>query len=1187
MSAGAACPGRRALLVVAATLTLSCLGTTRALAAETPSAWWNITSTAEPSHIAPGGTGTITVTAVNVGYGQVDAASSEVTLSDALPAGLTATAISGLAGTREPGGGSDGPLTCSTPEEISAGQLHCSFKDRTVGGQAISLIPYDVLEVQIAVKAQAQAPAGEESNRASVSGGQLLTCLEVTAGTGLFANNGCQGKAEAGGDFEAQVGGEVPGASVTQPVDISSEPVPFGVESYSLDAEEAGGEADTQAGSHPFQLTSTLALNRLVEPLSANGMGKIIAEVPAPVRDLKVNLPPGLVGNPTVFNNKKGEEEDCTESQFSFIVGSAENLCPASTAVGVATVTIDEPETYGITTKLAPIFKLKPHPGEPARFGFEIATVPVILNTALRTGSDYAAVVTSEDTSEAASLLRSVVTFWGDPGDPRHDSVRGWGCFLPTGEEREGCKPPKEPATEAFLTLPTKCPSQLASTVEANSWLREQFNPPVGSSSPTGVECHQPLALKPEIAVTPEEHTASTPTGLEVKIKVPQEGILAPSGLAEADIKANTVALPTGLLSSPGVATGLSACPAAGGDSIGFEGQGLGEGAQLENDHFSPEAASCLNSSKIGTVHIKTPLLANELKGSVYLAQQDTNPFQSPLVLYLVAEDPVSGTRVKLAGQVSLNSGNGQLVSTFENTPPLPFSELTLNLFGGERAAQSTPALCGSYTTNASFTPWSGGAAAQASSSFQITSGAGGSSCQSPQAFAPSFQAGTTESQAGAFTPFTLTINRPDGQQALERITLHMPPGLAAMISSVTPCTEQQAEKDECGAESLIGHLTAVSGLGNEPVTLGGEVFLTGPYEGAPFGLLTVTNAEHVGPFDLGKIVVRSKIEVDPNTAAVTVTSDQIPQFVKGAASQLKQLTVTVERPNFQFNPTSCNPMAITGTLNGYEGAGDAVSSPFQAGNCAALGFHPDFTASTSAHTSKADGASLDVKITYPKGAYANVAKSVTDLPYALPSRLTTIQKACPDTTFDANPANCDEGSVIGEGIVHTPVFKNPLVGPAYLVSHGNRAFPDLEIVLQGEGVTIVLDGETDIKKGITKTTFNAVPDAPVEVFELLLPEGPHSALAANSNLCHPSKPEAVKKKITKKVHGRKVHVTETVTENVPEKLVIPTKLTAQNGLVLEQQTPIKVSGCKAVKSYKAKKKPKKGKRGKKKKKKK
>jgi hypothetical protein len=565
----------------------------------------------------------------------------------------------------------------------------------------------------------------------------------------------------------------------------------------------------------------------------------------------------------------------------------------------------------------------------------------------------------------------------------------------------------------------------------------------------------------------------------------------------------------------------------------------------------------CPEESKVGTVEIETPFLRHKLEGSVYLATQDTNPFQSPMVLYLIAEDPEhTGVRVKLAGKVTPSATTGQLVSTFENTPQAPFEDLRLHFFGGPRASLTTPPLCGAYTTSSSFTPWSGGASQTPSASFTISSGPKGASCSNPQPFAPSFQAGTS-SQAGAFTPFTLTIERPDGDQALKSIDLQLPPGLAAMLASVTPCPEPQAARGTCGPESEIGHSVTSAGLGGEPYTLPGNVYLTGPYDGAPFGLSSVTPAV-AGPFNLGNIVVRSSITINPytaaasiNTAAATVISatgeekpvEGLPEMIEGVPSQIKQLTVTVERPEgkpFQFNPTNCSPMAVTGTLTGWQGASKGVSYPFQVSNCAKLPFKPKLTASAGGHASKADGASLNVKIESAGQGQANIAKVDLQLPKALPSRLTTIQKACVYAVFNANPAACDEGSVIGKATIHTPVLKSPLTGPAYLVSHGGAAFPDVEFVLQGEGITLILDGKTDIKKGITYSRFESSPDAPFTTFETELPTGPHSALAAyvpakaDYSLCRTG-------------------------------LAMPTEITGQNGAVIKQTTNIELTGCKGV----------------------
>ncbi len=360
----------------------------------------------------------------------------------------------------------------------------------------------------------------------------------------------------------------------------------------------------------------------------------------------------------------------------------------------------------------------------------------------------------------------------------------------------------------------------------------------------------------------------------------------------------------------------------------------------------------------------------------------------------------------------------------------------------------------------------------------------------------------------------------------------------------MTPCPEPPAGQEwSCGAASWLGKATTSSGLGSHPYTITGQVYLTTGYDGAPFGLLVSTDATHVGPFDVGIINVRSRINVDQTTAQVTVTTDPgprgegLPTFLKGVPVQLKQLNVTVERPEFQFNPTNCNTLHVTGTLSGDEGAATPVSSPFQVANCASLPFSPGFTAETIGTPSKNEGIGLRILVKSTPGQ-ANIGRTHVEFPLSLPSRLTTLQKACLAAVFEANPASCPEGSVVGKAIAHTPVLKNPLVGPAYLVSHGGAAFPDAEFVLQGEGIKLVLDGKTDIKKGITMSSFEAVPDAPVETFEVELPPGPHSAFGAYGNLCS-------------------------------TKQLMPTKITGQNGAVIEQNTIIAIKSCSGVASHK------------------
>ncbi|HTZ65685.1 MAG TPA: hypothetical protein VMB51_16415 [Solirubrobacteraceae bacterium] len=1050
--------------------------------------WWHLESRAAPSDLAPGGEGRIIVSASDVGTTQADGETEPITISDGLPPRLKATAISG--------GGSypeeQPPMSCSLES------LSCTYTG--------SVLPYKRLEVTIQVKVEAGAPT-QEQNTVSVKGG----------------------------------GAPTP-APLTRPVAISPAATPFGVENYQLTPEEEGGTVDTQAGSHPFQLTATFDLNQTLAP-GRFGEG-LDPQLPALPRNLSFKLPPGLVGNPTAAPR-------CSEVQFATIGQDGfTNLCPAETAVGVAVVTIYEPVLLSFSTITVPLFNLTPAQGEPARFGFEVFKVPVILDTAVRSGEGYAVSVSVSNASQAAAILGSQVTFWGQPAAEAHDHARGWACldlpFLPERASLENCPVPAQHSSAAFLTLPTSCTGQpLKSSVEGVSWPTSQASEggplqAFASFGPlTGCES---LPFDPAISTEPDQHTANTPSGLTVAVHLPQASTVEGDSLAEAAVNATTVTLPEDVLLNPAAAGGLAACT---GGEVGLV-PGIEERLQLSNSVFAETPWSCPQAAKVGTVRIKTPLLDHELEGAVYLASQDTNPFSTPLVLYLLVHDPVSGVQVKLAGSVSPNPLTGQLTSTFQNTPQLPFEELTLHFFDGPRASLSTPATCGSYQTQASLTPWSGTPPAAVASSFEVSSGAEGSLCTSPPLFEPAFDAQSANTQAGAFTPFTLSLKRPDQDQPLAGMSVLLPRGVAAILASVTPCPEPQAARGACGPQSLIGHTTAASGLGPEPFTLPGSVYLTGPYHGAPFGLSIVTPAL-AGPFNLGTVIVRAAIQVNPTTAQVTVTSS-IPTSVEtasagntGIPTQLKELAVTIDRPGFEFNPTNCDLTRIESVLTGAEGASTRVSSPFQVTGCQNLPFKPAVNAQTQGQTSKADGASLALKFTSHTGE-AHVARTILTIPATLPARLTTIQKACIAATFEANPASCPEGSVIGIATVHTPALKGPLTGPIYLVSHGNAAWPDAELVLQGEGITIILDGQTAIKKGVTTSSFLSVPDAPFESVEATLPEGPHSALTTNLPL--------------------KDHYSL-----CGQRLAIPAQLTGQNGSAINDDVAVRVQGCHAVKA--------------------
>ncbi len=1041
--------------------------------------WLRVSSSPVPTNLAPGGEGTIVVVAANHGNGTAKGSSTPIVLSDKLPAGLKVTKIFGIDGTGTFG-------------------MNCQPLPATTCTYTHDLLPYERVQMTVFVK--------------------------VETGAGTLQNI-----------VEASGGGAAPTGAKSERVVVSSTPAPFGVNQYELTPENEDGSTDTQAGSHPFQLTTTLALNENARE-----------EPVATPKNLQFTLPPGLIGN-------IAKRPQCSEVDFTPEEGS--NHCPGDTAVGVAEVTIREQRQFkeGAKTLTIPVFNLVPSRGEPARFGLAPINDAVVLDTSVRTGKDYAVVVTATNTSQAAGLIASSVTFWGVPEAHSHDASRGWECIR-GGLVRRSFMPPCEPSStanpQAFLTLPTSCGTPLESPMRPQSWVPGA--PLLGDvqvEHPVTLGGCENLQFEPTIKVTPESPFGSTPSGLTTNVIVPQTGTLSPTGLAESTVRNTTVSLPPGLMLSPAASNGLLACTS---EQMGF--LGAEEPTQTNNDEFSSEASFCPDPAKVGTVQIKTPALEHELTGSVYLAHQDTNPFQAPLVIYIVAYDPISGVRVKLAGKVTPVEGTGQIVSTFENTPEVPFEELKLSFFGGPRASVSTPALCGSYTTTTDFTPWSGQAHATPSADFSITGGPNGEPCSpSPQSFAPAFQAGAENTQAAAFSPFTLTIGRPDGQQSLNGITVHLPEGMAAVLASVTPCQEPPSGQPwACDGASLLGHATTTSGLGSEPVTLSGNVYLTTGYNGAPFGLLVETAAK-TGPFDLGLVDVRSRINVDPNTAAVTVTTDGgprgeiVPTFLKGVPVQLKQINVTIDRPNFQFNGTNCNATNITGTLGGDGGAAAAVSWPFQVTNCASLPFAPKLSASAGHQGSKVNGVNLNVTVESAGLGQANIKKVDLQLPAALPSRLTTIQKACLAAVFAANPASCPEGSNIGRAKISTPVLKNPLEGPAYLVSHGGAAFPDVEFVLQGEGILLILDGHTDIKKGITYSRFEAAPDAPFTKFVTELPAGPHSALTAFVPV------------------AKKYSLCGT-------KLLMPTEIVAQDGATIKQTTNIAVTGCAtgSVLSFKA-----------------
>jgi uncharacterized repeat protein (TIGR01451 family) len=898
-----------------------------------------------------------------------------------------------------------------------------------------------------------------------------------------------------GGASECGGAGQPACTSASISTTITSASTPFGVSGLRAEALDGAGALDTQAGAHPNALFTSFDIPTQRAYTVAGSEDTYPVEN---IRQVVFDLPAGLDGNTQAAPT-------CTLADLANF-----GACSHSTQVGVLELIEPHVTQPGVEHDLA-IYNITPESGYPAEFGVfdPLLGRAVLMYAEVRTGSDYGLQVTSAPLPRALPISGVRAIFFGDPAT--YD---------------ESGAPPR-----ALFANPTHCGPSFTTEVHIDTWQNPGAVNSVGApelagpnwksaktESPPAVGCGA-LQFNPEVEILPQSTpagAAESPTGLAVDIMVPQNE--RPEGLASPEIKDVTVTLPPGMAVSPSGANGLSAC-------TDTQEAGRPEG---EIALHSAEPVRCPEASKIGSVEVVTPAVKLPLKGSLYVAQQSANPFGSLLAVYLVAEG--SGVLVKLAGHVELDPVTGQVTTRFEGNPPLEgepqqqVSEIKLNVFGGPRAALISPPACGQYEVKSALTPWSGQAPSEVVSDFVVSSGCGGG-------FAPAFTAGTTNNRAAGFSPLTVALSRRDGEQRLGEVEITTPPGIGAVLKSVAQCPEPAASLGTCGGESQIGETDVAAGPGEDPVWVrGGKVYLTGPYEGAPFGLSIVVPAV-AGPFHLGTEIVRARINVDPVTAQVTVSSKPLPRILQGVPLDVRTINVTLDRPGFTFNPSNCAPLSVTGALTSTQGSRAAVSSPFEAANCATLPFKPQLSASTLGHTSKQNGASLSVKIASAGIGQANIAKVDLTIPNILPSRLTTLQKACLEAQFNANPAGCPAASDIATATVHTPLLNAPLTGPVYFVSHGGAAFPDTEMVLQGEGVKLILDGHTDIKKGVTYSRFESIPDAPFTSFEFNAPEGPYSIFGANGNLCQ----------------------TETR---------MPTTIVAQNGAILTQSTLVEPEGC-------------------------
>jgi hypothetical protein len=861
--------------------------------------------------------------------------------------------------------------------------------------------------------------------------------------------------------------------------------------------EKAEEEGFTQAGGHPnFGVTDFRVNTHVIQtvPFEAVAPDGIVDHV-------RTDVAPGVSTNPEAV--AKCSAEEFGDKELAPGTGAfPEPKCPAGSIIGVNKVVVLVEAAKGVFANVeleGTVYNLEQPTGLASEFGVALSLAPLskpgvfahtLIEGHVEWASDYHDYFEIKVSPEIP-LISSRLVFKGNIGTG----------LAPIG-------------SGGFLTNPTSCTGAGPQTTSSLHLESEEGGSAASTyTTPIGSDNCGALPFAPTFSLTPETTKLDTPTGVTTELALPHD--LSPTGLDSSQLKTATVILPEGMTLNPAAAAGLGtqACTPA----------------QARINSTTPGVA-CPEASKIGTVTLQVPgLPANSLLGDLYLGtpNADGTITDPPFTVYVDAESARYGLSVRLKGLVTPDPVTGRVTASFTENPEQPFSNLVLKFKGGDLAPIANPLSCGTASTLTAFAPFSGTATQTGTIGFDVGNGSGGA-CPSPLPFSLGQSTVNQSPNAGGHTNFTFSLDRADGHQYLQKVKTTLPAGLSAAIPAVALCSEANAIANTCPDASKIGVAVAQAGAGPSPFQFTGQVYLTGPYQGAPYGMSIVVPAT-AGPFNLGPVTTRATINIDPSTARVTVES-VLPTIFKGIPLRLRKVTVSINKQEYLFNPTNCSPSATESTLTSTFGAIQNVSTPFQVANCGSLKFKPTFKASTSAKTSKANGASLTTTITQAAGE-GNIKSVKVQLPKALPSRLTTLQKACTEATFASNPLHCPSGSFVGGATVVTPTLPGKMTGPAILVSHGGAAFPDLDLVLEGNGVKVILVGNTDIKKGITTTTFASTPDVPVSSVTVSLPVGSHSALAANTNLC-------------------------------ANPLTMPTTIVGQNGATIKQNTKIAVSNC-------------------------
>ena len=1024
---------------------------------------WALAITPLPANFAPGQVSEYAIVATNVGAAPTSG--EEIEMSTTIPAGMTIDQI-----------------TAHITDPNVTTQPTCAALLQVVSCKSSEAIhPGYILKGKVSVKVPPLTPPQTLIASASIKGG-----------------------------------GAAQQVSASSPTAVQAGPIPFDfLPGFIAPATDEDAGPETLAGAHPFQQTVSFGF-----PTKNPGDGITNDGHP---RDFYVELPRGMVGSPAAT------EVLCTEAELIFAG------CPDASQIGLTDVTTLTGEVGNSDVFTSNLYNMVPQPGSAAEIATNIANIGVFVHAlgSLRSEGDYGIEVATRDVIAFGQqpIFNIAAQVWGSPTAAAHDAIRGQ-C----GEVKGECKVP--PRDTALLTMPSECSGQPSLfAVLADTWeepalegfdlYEATYEAADLAGNPAPLEGCDELDFEPTIEARPTTNLTDSPAGLDFNLHQPQDSAF--SSRSPAALKDAVIRFPAGLAVNPSQAAGLSACSLA---QIGFLGKAGG------TPHFSASAQSCPEAAKLGTLEVTSPALVRRdadhnieekegapvpepLHGALYIATPFDNPFESLIAAYLVIEDAKTGIIAKLAGEGELDPQTGQITARFTENPELPFEDVRAHLFGGPRGAFITPPTCGAYETAAELTPWSAPQAPtlSASDSFQLSAAPGGGPCPSTEEQlpnAPRLSAGTQNPQAGKYSPLLFKLSREDGTQRLAKVEATLPTGLSAKLAGIAICSEAEIEQarsrevpqegvleqsdPSCPAASEVGSVIAAAGAGPNPYYTSGHAYLAPPYKGAPISMVAIAPAV-AGPFDLGTVVVRSALYLDPVSAQGRVVSDPLPQILHGVPVDLRSISVRADRPNFTLNPTSCAPKSFAVQAISTLGQPAPLSERFQVGGCKSLPYKPKLSARLFGPTHRGAHPRLRTVLS-AKPHEANTAKVSFTFPRSEFIDQAHFRTICTRVQFAAN--QCPKGSIYGQVKAISPLLDYPLRGPIYLRS-SNHQLPDAVLTLKGpayQPLFFEAAGRVDSVKGGLRVRFSSVPDAPLSKV-ILSAQGAKKGLFQNStNIC-------------------------------------------------------------------------------------